>query len=868
MSIILSYPFRRKFLFSSFSSILFLTSQAFSATYYFSSKTGDDSHTAAQAQNVSTPWKTLSKIQTLSLAAGDKILLENGGEYPGTLTLGPTAIGENGNPITVSNYGTSSPDPILSGLKSVAGPWTIYPNKNPLLGSKSNIWVTKIPDTVEQVFWNSQSLTLARYPNLGSTPITKVIDPLHFQVKGFEGLDLSGATFFARTKHWTWDMQAINDFSAATGQINLSKSTIYPILVNWGIWINNSLGLLDTAGEWYWDAKAGNLYVYLPDGSDPNGQSISVSITGSGIVFNNCKQIVVENISLRGQGDDGIQGSGSNITLRHLGIENSLGSGISLDGANNSIEHCEIVGANVNGIDFYGVNGKIENNSVKKIAQISRLTSTGLAGECCTGRGINASGDDLLIKNNFLDSIGYVGIGFGGQRVKIDHNFIQHFLMTVDDGAAIYTWNDNFTHPGAAGSIISHNLILDAIGAPDGIPDQSTWAMGIYLDDRTHDITVDSNTVTGTDAGIFLHNCRNHILRGNICYGNRISQILLQPDNVADMFGIEMQNNILYSTTTGGMPYAEHRYGIDAGEVISHRTGDLDCQESFLQVHCERDGKLVWESPLIRTASDTAGKALIASHFTSSIEKWTTWPEPTITLTFDPTSDNPEHGGTLRIDGPNNPLNQGPLVVIPKNFQAKVGDKYFASYSLRSTSPLSLGIVPRLSHGDYTPVAKIFDFKTTTTWSNYSFPFEITKGDTSARLDFVWHHTQPVQFWIDDFSLYPLPPADPQAGALSSLYFNSDPSITKNIDPSPGGYWLNAEGIKQTGGKAINPLAGFIAIRGGRNLATALKPNLNSKKIKSPKKNLSVRTQHGQKNFLISKEIWSDLRGKKIKEVK
>jgi hypothetical protein len=44
--------------------LVFFLCSAHAATYYFSSVSGDDSRTSAQAQSASTPWKSLSKLNS------------------------------------------------------------------------------------------------------------------------------------------------------------------------------------------------------------------------------------------------------------------------------------------------------------------------------------------------------------------------------------------------------------------------------------------------------------------------------------------------------------------------------------------------------------------------------------------------------------------------------------------------------------------------------------------------------------------------------------------------------------------------------------------------------------------------------------
>ena len=74
------------------------TNLTYARKFYFS-KTGNDSYTITQAQNQTTPWKTLSKLQsTMSqLLNGDSILFSKGETFVGTLNIT--------KPITISTYG-------------------------------------------------------------------------------------------------------------------------------------------------------------------------------------------------------------------------------------------------------------------------------------------------------------------------------------------------------------------------------------------------------------------------------------------------------------------------------------------------------------------------------------------------------------------------------------------------------------------------------------------------------------------------------------------------------------------------------------------------------------------------------------------
>lgn len=75
---------------------------AFADDYYVS-PSGNDSNAGTSP---SAPWKTVSKVSGVTLKPGDRVLFEGGQSFAGTLTLDSNDSGADGNPVTITSYGT------------------------------------------------------------------------------------------------------------------------------------------------------------------------------------------------------------------------------------------------------------------------------------------------------------------------------------------------------------------------------------------------------------------------------------------------------------------------------------------------------------------------------------------------------------------------------------------------------------------------------------------------------------------------------------------------------------------------------------------------------------------------------------------
>jgi hypothetical protein len=97
--------------------LLMLSAYACAATnvYYVSSSAGSDNNSGTSA---GAPWQTLTKINSTTFAAGDRILLARGDVWHESLV--PSSSGMNGAPIVFDAYGSGAA-PEISGYQALSG---------------------------------------------------------------------------------------------------------------------------------------------------------------------------------------------------------------------------------------------------------------------------------------------------------------------------------------------------------------------------------------------------------------------------------------------------------------------------------------------------------------------------------------------------------------------------------------------------------------------------------------------------------------------------------------------------------------------------------------------------------------------------
>lgn len=478
---------------------LFFSYNANASNYYIDNS-GSDSNNGLSP---GTAWKTIAKINSSTFAAGDSILLNRNGTWNEKLNV--PSSGTAANPIVISYYGTGN-KPLITGLQTQTG-----------FTNVGNIWsatATNATLTLNTVLINGTLKAKGRFPNTGynifnsasGSPTNQITTATLTGTPNY-----TGGEVVVRPLHWILDKGTIT--SQAGAVLNFTALSHTNNGGN-GYFIQNIASVLDTLGEWCIDGSK-LLSIYAT--SSPTVQISTIDtlvylrkkdhITFDGINFqggnvydirsDTSNYLTIKNCLFNYTGKDAISGTFSKFLVIQLdSIQNSWSNAVSFGGfAANSSD-----------------SAIIDNNYIKNTGNVAGMG----ANSNSTCGGIWIVGLYPTITNNIIDSTGYIPVLWGGNAI-IKYNYITNFCFVKDDGAGIYTSIGTALPANYdSGSIIRHNIMVNGIGALAGMAGSSIFSAGIYLDDTTRYVTIDSNTISIANTGaLVLHNNKSITVRDN-----------------------------------------------------------------------------------------------------------------------------------------------------------------------------------------------------------------------------------------------------------------------------------------------------------------------------------------------------------------
>ncbi len=527
-----------KKIFTLLSFLLTLAYVSNATTYYVSSSQGNDGNNGTSS---SSPWQSLSKINSFTkFAPGDNILFNRGDVFYGKIVVNQS--GNAGNPITYGAY-RSGANPVISGFTSVIS-WTN-------LGG--NIWESSSAvsslSTCNMVVINGVNTAMGRYPNSGYLTYQSFSGNSSITSSSLTGSpDSTGAEVVIRKQRFIIDRNFITSQSGPTIYYNSASS--YAGQSGYGFFIQNDPRTLDQQNEWYYNPSTQKIRIYSTN--IPSNVQLTTVDTLVNISFKG--NITFSNLAFQGSNQDAFTIlSSPNITITNCSIDysgkdaiwgakNGGGSSDSFIFQSSTINH-----TNNNSITLKSefTNALVSNNTIKNTGLNAGLGGNG-SSNYGTLQGVQVLAINSTIKYNVIDSVGFNVIYTNQSNVLIANNLITNFCTVKLDGGGVYSYIGTGTT--TTGLQVLNNIILNGIGNGDGTNAPSNViAHGIYLDGGTTGAVITGNTTANcAHSGLYVHDSYNLNIQNNTSYNNGIDQVLFASDNQqTPIRNVTFQNNIL-----------------------------------------------------------------------------------------------------------------------------------------------------------------------------------------------------------------------------------------------------------------------------------------------------------------------------------
>ena len=512
--------------------LLFACSHGMAADYYFSQASGDDTRTAAQAQNPATPWKTITKLNSIfsTLNPGDNIYFQRGEIFYGSILVNKSGI--LGNPIKIGAYGTGA-KPIITGFTNITA-WD-----SPVSNVYTSTSAVSTLSTCNIISINGSNYAKSRLPKTGyytigttngSTTITNA------NISSSVVSANTGAQMILRELMYVITANDITNVSGNTATFSAASPA-----VSWGFFLQNDIKMCTQANEWAYNTSTKKLSIY----STSTPTNINVPTVQTAISCNSKQYITFDNLDIRGFNSTGINTtSQTGITIQNCDFSFIGQDGIYAYGNSGNLIVTNCTFSNINS---RGIHGGASSNATITYNTLNRIGFyAGMGGnEDNDYTGIICHGDNTQCMYNTLTNIGFNGIYFDGNSTNVSYNNINTTNFVKDDGGCIYGFPTQCSPPNSPCTqptrTVSYNTCLNSIGAPEGSIYGSQGA-GIYLDGQMANVNVVrnnvgcDNSITTGIYGIFLNGGRYNTIEYNNVYNWKHSFYMQRQTNAGGSF--------------------------------------------------------------------------------------------------------------------------------------------------------------------------------------------------------------------------------------------------------------------------------------------------------------------------------------------
>lgn len=451
---------------------------------------------------------------------------------------------------------------------------------------KGGLWSLPVKGLLpfEQLWVNGERATRAREPDEGFFLLRDALDD---DSRGFIAYSNDIAPIkvltpeersrivFHRVRSWDVSRRLVGDFCfGSNGEVIApTKGWRYH---NWNAyppryWLENYRVALDTEGEWFLDALAGELLYRPRKGENPNETVAEAPIVSQWLCIKGTPQAPVKDISFEGLAFD-LAGEWLSPAGEGGQSANGVDGSIRLEYAHGvRLDRCQIRRTGLYGLAFRRgcVDSSVESTLIEDVGagairlgegnvpvsdadRVSRirivnniLRHGGRLAKAGTGIFVQQA-DGCEISHNEIADFYYSGIsmgwtwGYGPTAVRnnrISWNHIHHLGHGyLSDMSGIYTLGD------CTGSEVVGNVIHDVVSGDYA----GTDGCGLYADEGSRGIVFASNLVYRTSIGFYQHYGRDNVVRNNIFVDPTISFMSRRRDE--NHFSFFFEHNVCSST--------------------------------------------------------------------------------------------------------------------------------------------------------------------------------------------------------------------------------------------------------------------------------------------------------------------------------
>ncbi len=515
--------------------LLFLSFHS-KATKYYVAKNGNDANAGTSK---STPWASLSKVNSSKFAKNDSIFFKRSDTFYGCLIVSQ-------NNLYYGAYGTGV-DPIITGFTNVSSWIRIGPNiweSSSKVSSLSNCNMVAV---------NGNNTAMGRYPNNGYlTYNAHENNSAIISASLTDTPNWTGGQVVIRMTHFGIDRNRIIFHSNHTIRYSSLDSNGAVPINGYGFFIQDDSLTLDTTNEWYYNPSTKKIRIY----NSIRPTLVQVATIDTLVYINGFNNITFDSIAFTGSNKITIKSNNSkHVSVQNCNLNFSGLSGIDIGSTsdyfianNNNIYNSNDVGI----INDTSINVSFTNNSIKNSgvfagmgSQFNANTTTWLT-TLSVKQGIRSEGAYATISNNKIDSTGYIPIFFYGDSVLIQNNYVNTFCYVMDDGGGIYSYSEWPSRVWKTRTI-RNNIILNGIGASLGTilyAGYNNQTAGIYLDASNSNFNLTGNLIYNANKGIFLNNSHEVNITRNTLYNNQYNLYISNFSKVIKMTNINIKRNI------------------------------------------------------------------------------------------------------------------------------------------------------------------------------------------------------------------------------------------------------------------------------------------------------------------------------------